>query len=111
MMSSASELISFWVRSAVLEAKSAMKDQKKILEKILAPLAVEGIDISGIDLVDMKLDREAALALQREVRMMVMRGQHTTVDLDGVAIPLSSEEINTLLKEILIPDQKPGASK
>ena len=111
MMSSASELISFWVRSAVLEAKSAMKDQKKILEKILAPLAEEGINISGIDLGAMKLDREAALALQREVRMMVMRGQHTTVDLDGVAIPLSSEEINTLLKEILIPYQKPGASK
>ena len=111
MMSSASELISFWVRSACLEAKNAMTDQKKILEKILAPLAVEGIDISDIDLVDMKLDREAALALQREVRMMVMRGQHTTVDLDGVAIPLSSEEINTLLKEILIPYQKSGASK
>ena len=111
MMSSASELISFWVRSAVLEAKSAMKDQKKILEKILAPLAEEGINISGIDLGAMKLDREAALALQREVRMMVMRGQHTTVDLDGVAIPLSSEEINTLLKEILIPHQKSGASK
>ena len=111
MMSSASEFISFWVRSAVLEAKSAMKDQKKILEKILAPLAEEGINISGIDLGAMKLDREAALALQREVRMMVMRGQHTTVDLDGVAIPLSSEEINTLLEEILIPDQKPGASK
>ena len=111
MMSSASELISFWVRSAVLEAKSAMKDQKKILEKILAPLAEEGINISGIDLGAMKLDREAALALQREVRMMVMRGQHTTVDLDGVAIPLSSEEINTLLKEILIPYQKSGASK
>ena len=111
MMSSASELISFWVRSAVLGAKSAMKDQKKILEKILAPLAEEGINISGIDLGAMKLDREAALALQREVRMMVMRGQHTTVDLDGVAIPLSSEEINTLLKEILIPYQKSGASK
>ena len=111
MMSSASELISFWVRLACLEAKNAMTDQKKILEKILAPLAEEGINISGIDLGAMKLDREAALALQREVRMMVMRGQHTTVDLDGVAIPLSSEEINTLLKEILIPYQQSGASK
>ena len=107
MMSSASELISFRVRSACLEAKNAMTDQKKIL----APLAEEGIDVSGIDLVDMKLDREAVLALQREVRMMVMRGQHTTVDLNGVAIPLSSEEINTLLKEILIPYEKSGASK
>lgn len=111
MMSSASELISFRVRSAVLKANNAMTNQKEVLEKILAPLAEEGIDVSSIDLVDMKLDREAALALQREVRMMVMRGQHTTVDLDGVAIPLSSEEINTLLKEILIPYQKSGASK
>ena len=111
MMSSASELISFRVWLTGLEAKSAMTDQKEILGKILAPLAEEGIDISGIDLGDMKLDRDAALALQREVRMMVMRGQHTTVDLDGVAIPLSSEEINTLLKEILIPYQKSGASK
>ena len=111
MMSSASELISFRVWLTGLEAKSAMTDQKEILGKILAPLTEEGIDISGIDLGDMKLDREAALALQREVRMMVMRGQHTTVDLDGVAIPLSSEEINTLLKEILVPYQKSGTSK
>ena len=111
MMSSASELISFRARSSVLKAKNAITNQKEVLEKILAPLAEEGIDVSSIDLVDMKLDREAALALQREVRMMVMRGQHTTVDLDGVAIPLSSEEINTLLKEILIPYQKSGASK
>ena len=111
MMSCASELISFWVRSAVLKANKTITNQKAVLEKILAPLAEEGIEISGIDLGAMKLDREAALALQREVRMMVMRGQHTTVDLDGVAIPLSSEEINTLLKEILIPHQKSGASK
>ena len=111
MMSSASELISFRVRPAVLEANNAMTNQKEILEKILVPLAEEGIEISGIDLGAMKLDREAALALQREVRMMVMRGQHTTVDLDGVAIPLSSEEINTLLKGILIPYQKSEASK
>ena len=111
MMSSASELISFRARSSVLKAKNAITNQKEVLEKILAPLAEEGIDVSGIDLVDMKLDREAALALQREVRMMVMRGQHTTVDLDGVAVPLSSEEINTLLKEILVPYQKSGTSK
>ena len=94
-----------------MKAKNAITNQKEVLEKILAPLADEGIEISGLDLVDMKLDREAALALQREVRMMVMRGQHTTVDLDGVAVPLSSEEINTLLKEILVPYQKSGTSK
>jgi len=110
-MSSSSELISFRVRFSVLKAKNAITNQKEVLEKILAPLADEGIEISGLDLVDMKLDREAALALQREVRMMVMRGQHTTVDLDGVAVPLSSEEINTLLKEILVPYQKSGTSK
>ena len=111
MMSSSSELISFRVLFSVLKAKNAITNQKEVLEKILAPLADEGIEISGLDLVDMKLDREAALALQREVRMMVMRGQHTTVDLDGVAVPLSSEEINTLLKEILVPYQKSGTSK
>ena len=94
-----------------MKAKNAITNQKEVLEKILAPLADEGIEISGLDLVDMKLDREAALALQREVRMMVMRGQHTTVDLDGVAVPLSSEEINTLLKEILVPYQKSGTSR
>ena len=94
-----------------MKAKNAITNQKEVLEKILAPLADEGIEISGLDLVDMKLDCEAALALQREVRMMVMRGQHTTVDLDGVAVPLSSEEINTLLKEILVPYQKSGTSK
>lgn len=82
-----------------------MTDQKEILAKILAPLTEEGIDVSSIDLGGVKLDREAALALQREVRMMVMRGQHTTVDLDGVAIPLSPEEINEMLKEIIIPYQ------
>ena len=70
MMSSASELISFRVRSSVLKANNAMTNQKEILEKILVPLTEERIDISGIDLVDMKLDREAALALQREVLMM-----------------------------------------
>ena len=80
-----------------------MADQSKIIEKILAPLVEERIDISSIDLGGLELDREAALALQREVRMMVMRGQHTTVDLDGVTIPLSPEEINEMLKEILIP--------
>ena len=111
MMSCASELISFWVRSAVLKANKTITNQKAVLEKILAPLAEEGIEISGIDLGTMKLDRESALALQREVRMMVMRGQHTTVDLDGVAIPLSPEEINKLLKEILIPYQKSGETK
>ena len=94
-----------------MKAKNAITNKKEVLEKILAPLADEGIEISGLDLVDMKLDREAALALQREVRMMVMRGQHTTVDLDGVAVPLSSEEINTFLKEILVPYQKSGTSK
>ena len=56
MMSSASELISFRVRPAVLEANNAMTNQKEILEKILAPLAEEGIEISGIDLDAMKLD-------------------------------------------------------
>ena len=30
------------------------------------------------------------------------------VDLDGVAIPLSPEEINEMLKEIIIPDQNKG---
>ncbi len=85
-----------------------MADQSKIIAKILAPLLEEGIDISNIDLGGLELDREAALALQREVRMMVMRGQHTTVDLDGVTIPLSPEEINEMLKEILIPYQKEG---
>ena len=85
-----------------------MTDQSKIIGKILAPLLEEGMDVSSIDLGGLELDREAALALQREVRMMVMRGHHTTVDLDGVAIPLSPEEINEMLKEILVPYQKEG---
>lgn len=80
-----------------------MTNQKEILAKILAPLSEEGIDISRINLGDLKLDREAVLALQREVRMIVMRGQHTTVDLDGVSIPISPEEITEMLKEILVP--------
>ena len=82
-----------------------MTEQKEIIEKILSPLMEEGIDVSSIDLGGVEVDREAALALQREVRMMVMRGHHTTVDLDGVTIPLSPEEINEMLKEILIPYQ------
>ena len=82
-----------------------MTEQNEIIEKILSPLVEEGIDVSSIDLGGVELDREAALALQREVRMMVMRGHHTTVDLDGVTIPLSPEEINEMLKEILIPYQ------
>ena len=69
MMSSASELISFRVRFSALKAKNAITNQKEVLEKILAPLSDEGIEISGLDLVEMKLDREAALALQWEVRM------------------------------------------
>ena len=85
-----------------------MADQSKIIGKILAPLLEEGMDVSSIDLGGLELDRDAALALQREVRMMVMRGHHTTVDLDGVAIPLSPEEINEMLKEILVPYQKEG---
>ena len=82
-----------------------MTEQNEIIEKILSPLVEEGIDVSSIDLGGVELDREAALALQREVRMMVMRGHHTTVDLDGATIPLSPEEINEMLKEILIPYQ------
>ena len=82
-----------------------MTEQNEIIEKILSPLMEEGIDVSSIDLGGVEVDREAALALQREVRMMVMRGHHTTVDLDGVTIPLSPEEINEKLKEILIPYQ------
>ena len=85
-----------------------MTEQNEIIEKILSPLVEEGIDVSSIDLGGVELDREAALALQREVRMMVMRGHHTTVDLDGVTIPLSPEEINEMLKEILIPCQSEG---
>ncbi|MBH30938.1 MAG: hypothetical protein CMG71_02975 [Candidatus Marinimicrobia bacterium] len=85
-----------------------MTNQSKIIGKILAPLVEEGVDVSRIDLGGLELDREAALALHREVRMMVMRGYHTTVDLDGVTIPLSPGEINEMLKEILVPYQKEG---
>ncbi|MAG20949.1 MAG: hypothetical protein CMF77_02140 [Candidatus Marinimicrobia bacterium] len=87
---------------------SDMTSQKEFLAKILAPLVKEGIDVSMIDLGKLELDRDAALALQREVRMIIMRGQHTTVDLDGESVPVSPEEISDMLKEIIIPYQKMG---
>ena len=74
-----------------------------VLKKILEPLEKEGIDISKIDLGDIELDRDSILALQREVRIMIMRGQHTTVDLEGEEIPLSPEEISKMLKDIIVP--------
>ncbi len=77
--------------------------KKELLKKILEPLEEEGIDVSKIDLADIDLDMDSALALQREVRMMVMRGQHTTVDLYGETIALSPEEISRMLKEIIVP--------
>lgn len=79
------------------------KGQTELLKRILEPLGREGIDISKIDLGDFQLGRDSALALQREVRIMIMRGQHTTVDLDGQAIPLSPEEISQMLREIVAP--------
>ncbi|MFQ6674135.1 MAG: hypothetical protein ACE5GH_05045 [Fidelibacterota bacterium] len=82
---------------------AAKRSQNALLRKILEPLETEGIDISKIDLGDFELNRDSALALQREVRIMIMRGQHTTVDLDGHAIPLSPEEISEMLKEIITP--------
>ncbi|MCH7732729.1 MAG: hypothetical protein IIB44_09480 [Candidatus Marinimicrobia bacterium] len=88
-----------------------MKKQKSLLIKILEPLNKEGIDISKIDLGDLQLDRETALTLQREVRMMVMRGQHTTVDLDGQSIQLSPEEISNMLKETIKPYSGSGGKK
>lgn len=88
-----------------------MKKQKSLLKKILEPLNKEGIDISKIDLGDLQLDRETALTLQMEVRMMVMRGQHTTVDLDGQSIQLSPEEISNMLKETIKPYSKSGGKK
>ncbi|MCH8011448.1 MAG: hypothetical protein IIA61_05810 [Candidatus Marinimicrobia bacterium] len=88
-----------------------MKKQKSILIKILEPLNKEGINISKIDLGDLQLDRETALTLQREVRMMVMRGQHTTVDLDGQSIPLSPEEISKMLKDTIKPYSGSGGKK
>jgi len=87
---------------------SDMTSQKEFLAKILAPLTKEGIDVSSIDLGKVELSRDAALALQREVRMIVMRGQHTTVDFDGESVPVSPEEISDMLKEIIIPYQKTG---
>ncbi len=87
------------------------RSQDELLKKLLEPLTKEGIDTSKIDLGDIVLDRESALALQREVRIMVMRGQHTTVDLDGQSIALSPEEISRLLKEILLPIKKRGEEK
>lgn len=87
------------------------KRRNELLKRLLEPLAKEGIDISKIDLGDIELDRESALALQREVRIIVMRGQHTTVDLDGQTIPLSPEEISNMLREILLPFHKPGEKK
>lgn len=88
-----------------------MKKQKSLLKKILEPLNKEGIDISKIDLGDLQLDRETALTLQMEVRMMVMRGQHTTVDLDGQSIQLSPEEISNMLKETIKPYSGSGGKK
>ena len=88
-----------------------MKKQKSLLIKILEPLNKEGIDISKIDLGDLQLDRETALTLQREVRMMVMRGQHTTVDLDGQSIQLSPAEISNMLKETIKPYSGSGGKK
>lgn len=87
-----------------------MNTQQSLLKKILEPLMKEGIDISRIDLGDIQLDREGALALQREVRMMVMRGQHTTVDLDGQSIPLSPEEISHMLRDIIGPYSRSGGN-
>lgn len=88
-----------------------MKKQKSLLKKILEPLNKEGIDISKIDLGNLQLDRETALTLQMEVRMMVMRGQHTTVDLDGQSIQLSPEEISNMLKETIKPYSGSGGKK
>ena len=88
-----------------------MKKQKSLLIKLLEPLSKEGIDISKIDLSDLQLDRETALTLQREVRMMVMRGQHTTVDLDGQSIQLSPEEISNMLKDTIKPYSGSGGKK
>lgn len=88
-----------------------MKKQKSLLKKILEPLNKEGVDISKIDLGDLQLDRETALTLQMEVRMMVMRGQHTTVDLDGQSIQLSPEEISNMLKETIKPYSGSGGKK
>lgn len=88
-----------------------MKKQKNLLIKILEPLNKEGVDISKIDLGDLQLDRETALTLQMEVRMMVMRGQHTTVDLDGQSIQLSPEEISNMLKETIKPYSGSGGKK
>ena len=82
---------------------TARKSKDELLNKLLEPLEQEGIDISKIDLSGIKLDRDSALALQREVRIMIMRGQHTTVDLDGHSIPLSPKEISRMLREILLP--------
>lgn len=79
-----------------------------LLKKLLEPLAKEGIDISRIDLGEIVLDRDSALALQREVRIMIMRGQHTTVDLEGQSIPIGPDEISRMLKEILLPFYSKG---
>lgn len=84
------------------------KLQDDLLKKLLEPLAKEGIDISRIDLSEIVLDRDSALALQREVRIMIMRGQHTTVDLEGQSIPLGPDEISHMLKEILLPFYSKG---
>ena len=84
------------------------KSQQQLIQKLLEPLAREGIDISKIDLGDIVLDRDSALALQREVRILIMRGQHTTVDLEGHSITLGPEEISRLLREILLPFYSKG---
>ena len=99
-------LFSLREERSTVKLPGAMTSKKKrdpLLNKLLEPLARDGIDISKIDLGGIQLDRESALALQREVRIMVMRGQHTTVDLDGQSIPLSPAEISRVLREILVP--------
>lgn len=84
------------------------KTQNKLMQKLLEPLAAEGIDISKIDLGDIVFDRDSALALQREVRIIIMRGLHTTVDLEGQSIQLSPDEISHILREILLPYYSKG---
>jgi len=90
---------------------SGKKKQDPLKLKILEPLAIEGIDISKIDLGDIVLDRDSALALQREVRIIIMRGMHTTVDLEGHSIPLNPDEISQMLREILLPFYSKGDRK
>lgn len=82
-----------------------------MVKKLLEPLAREGVDISKVDLGDINLDRDSALALQREVRILIMRGQHTIVDLEGQTIPLSPEEISRMLQEVLLPYYSKGETK